>query len=87
MKIGSTVYFKPNFKGDYWLTTDVHDKLPMHCGVLDKMTNAMQTSNEKTTLLDNGDSFGQIFRLGATQKILENFIQKLKQTKSLFPSI
>ena len=84
MKIGSTVYFKPNFKGDYWLTTDVHDKLPMHCGVLDKMSESIKSSKEKTTLLDNGDSFGNIFRLGATQKILENFTRINPDTNVVF---
>ena len=75
MKIWALKQNKINFKGEYWLTTDIHDKLPMYCGTLREIETAIKNSKEKSTLLDNGDTFGKIFKLTATKKILDNFVK------------
>ena len=84
MKIWALKQNKINFKGEYWLTTDIHDKLPMYCGTLREIETAIKNSKEKSTLLDNGDTFGKIFKLTATKKILDNFVKINPDTNIVF---
>ena len=74
----------PNFKGDFWIMTDGHSRLPAYSGTLGAIEQNLNNSNQKTTFIDAGDYFDRTFPLNSSKEVMKQFSLSTPNVNKIF---